>query len=56
MIPYPLDEISWLPVNESVNNTTLPAFYVTQFTLPNDSTNLFDTYLDTTGWNKVRYR
>lgn len=53
MIPHPLNETSWLSTIEPQENIKLPAFYKTQFTLPDNSTNRLDTYLDTTGWKKV---
>lgn len=55
MIAYPLNETSWLLTIEPVEYVTLPAFYRTQFTLPDDPKTVLDTYLDTTGWKKVRW-
>ncbi|XP_025409472.1 beta-galactosidase-like [Sipha flava] len=52
MIPYPLNETSWLTMFEPQEHVTLPAFYRTQFTFSNNLTNIYDTYLDTTGWKK----
>ncbi|VVC32178.1 Glycoside hydrolase superfamily,Beta-galactosidase 1-like,Glycoside hydrolase, family [Cinara cedri] len=55
MIPYTLNETSWLSaIVEPVENVILPAFYRTRFAFPNDTSSfqLFDTYLDTTGWHK----
>lgn len=53
MIPYPLNETSWLSAIEPVEHVVLPAFYRARFTLPDNLPKLLDTYLDTTGWKKV---
>lgn len=50
MIPHPLNETSWLSIIEPQKYAVLPAFYKTQFTLPD---NPLDTYLDVSGWKKV---
>lgn len=56
MIGYPLNETSWLSTIEPLGYVKLPALYRTQFTLePDDSARIYDTYLDTTGWKKVRW-
>ncbi|XP_027837509.2 beta-galactosidase-like isoform X2 [Aphis gossypii] len=49
MIPHPLNETSWLSTIEPQKYAVLPAFYKTQFTLPD---NPLDTYLDVSGWKK----
>jgi len=56
MIGYPLNDTSWLSTVEPLGYAELPALYRTRFTLqPNNGpTRLLDTYLDTTGWKKVR--
>lgn len=53
MTAFPLNETSWLSAIEPVNDVQLPAFYRTQFTLPENYTICLDTYLDTSGWTKV---
>lgn len=55
MIAYPLNETSWLSSIQPSKNVTLPAFFSTQFTLPKNYTKCLDTYLDTSGWTKVRF-
>lgn len=55
MIAYPLNETSWLSTIQPETHVTLPAFFRTQFTLPDDLKEPLDTFLDTTGWTKVRY-
>lgn len=55
MTAHPLNETSWLIPIEPVENIRLPAFYKTQFTLPEKYTELLDTYLDPSGWTKVYY-
>lgn len=50
MIPHPLNETSWLSTIEPQKYAVLPAFYKTQFTLPD---NPLDTYLDVSAWKKV---
>ncbi|KAL4148356.1 hypothetical protein QTP88_002620 [Uroleucon formosanum] len=52
MIPYPLNETSWLSNIEPTKNTVLPSFYKTTFTLPDNLSKPLDTYLDPTGWKK----
>ncbi|XP_060841088.1 beta-galactosidase-like [Rhopalosiphum padi] len=52
MIAYPLNETSWFSTVEPQNYVVLPAFYKTQFTLPDSLTKPLDTYLDVTGWKK----
>jgi beta-galactosidase len=54
MIAHPLNETSWLSSIKPVGSVQVPAFYRTQFTLPENYTNTLDTYLDTSGWTKVR--
>jgi len=51
---FPLNETSWLSHIVPVKNVQLPAFYRTQFSLPKKYTKCLDTYLDTSGWTKVR--
>lgn len=55
MIPHPLNETSWLSLIEPVGNVQLPAYFKTQFKLSKNYTKCLDTYLDTTGWTKVRF-
>jgi len=55
MIAYPLNETSWLSTVEPQKYNTLPAFYKTQFTLPDGLIKPLDTYLDVTGWKKVGF-
>ncbi|XP_022174724.1 beta-galactosidase-like isoform X2 [Myzus persicae] len=52
MIPYPLNETSWLSTIEPRKYAVLPAFYKTTFTLPDNLSEPLDTYLDPTGWKK----
>ncbi|XP_025209097.1 beta-galactosidase-like isoform X2 [Melanaphis sacchari] len=52
MIAYPLNETSWLSTIEPQKYAVLPAFYKTQFTLPDSLTKPLDTYLDVSGWKK----
>lgn len=52
MIAHPLNETSWLSSIKPVESVQVPAFYRTQFTLPENYTNTLDTYLDTSGWTK----
>ncbi|XP_025209007.1 beta-galactosidase-like [Melanaphis sacchari] len=52
MIAHPLNETSWLSSIKPVENVQVPAFYKTQFSLPENYTNTLDTYLDTSGWTK----
>jgi len=57
MIGHPLDDTSWLSAVEPLGRAELPALYRTRFTLqPTDNgpAGLLDTYLDATGWGKVR--
>ncbi|CAI6367734.1 unnamed protein product [Macrosiphum euphorbiae] len=49
---HPLNETSWLSSIKPVEHVQVPAFYRTQFTLPEDYTSTLDTYLDTSGWTK----
>jgi len=49
MIAHPLNETSWLSSIKPVDSVQVPAFYRTQFTLPENYTNTLDTYLDTSG-------
>lgn len=53
MTAYPLNETAWLSSIEPVESVQLPAFFRTQFTLPTNDTNCYDTYLDTSGWTKA---
>jgi beta-galactosidase len=55
MIAYPLNETFWFSTVEPQNYAVLPAFYKTQFTLPDSLTKPLDTYLDVTGWKKVGF-
>ncbi|XP_022180459.1 beta-galactosidase-like isoform X2 [Myzus persicae] len=53
MIAHPLNETSWLSSIKPVENVQVPAFYRTEFTLPEKyNTSTVDTYLDTSGWTK----
>ncbi|XP_060881169.1 beta-galactosidase-like [Metopolophium dirhodum] len=52
MIAYPLNETSWFSTIEPQKDAVLPAFYKTQFKLPDGLTKPLDTYLDVTGWKK----
>lgn len=53
MIAHPLNETSWLSSIKPVENVQVPAFYRTEFTLPEKcNTSTLDTYLDTSGWTK----
>lgn len=56
MTGYPLNETSWLTSQKVKSNVTPPAFYKGYFTIPknNKHTKLLDTFLDTSGWSKVR--
>jgi len=55
MIAYPLNETSWLSTVKPHQYAVLPAFYKTTFTLPDNLSEPLDTYLDPTGWKKVRF-
>ncbi|XP_050429611.1 beta-galactosidase-like [Adelges cooleyi] len=52
MIPYPLNETSWIPPIEPVQSVQLPAYFKTEFVLPENSTKCLDTFLDPSGWTK----
>lgn len=53
MIAHPLNETSWLSSIKPMDNVQVPAFYRTQFTLPENYASTLDTFLDTSGWTKV---
>jgi len=55
MIAYPLNETSWFSTIEPQKDAVLPAFYKTQFKLPDGLTKPLDTYLDVIGWKKVGF-
>ncbi|VVC31544.1 Glycoside hydrolase superfamily,Beta-galactosidase 1-like,Glycoside hydrolase, family [Cinara cedri] len=52
MIAYPLNETAWFSSITPSKNVQLPAFYKTQFMLPENYSTCLDTYLDTSGWTK----
>jgi hypothetical protein len=57
MKSVPLENVSWIhdvsSSNDELQVVTPPAFYVGELTLPSNNTPM-DTYLDLTGWGKVR--
>ncbi|XP_050533362.1 beta-galactosidase-like [Daktulosphaira vitifoliae] len=52
MIAYPLNETSWVSTIQPTQHAQLPAYFKTEFVLPESNAKCLDTWLDPSGWTK----